>query len=110
MSTDQRNAPPAVRRRARYLSRCRLLERELHPEKAPAGCNEREFAWQYRAFRERLDEYGRLIDQFVRPPELRPGDAEYRLLRVERAIHVSLEYFQNAFEQNPPTGNEDEED
>jgi hypothetical protein len=100
---------PGVEKRVQYLERCRVLERELNPGQVPIGCNQREFAWQYRAFRERLDEYGRLIDRLGELPELRPGDTEHRLMRVERAIHVSLEYFQNAFERSRHGGDDDED-
>lgn len=100
MSTEQRKTAPAVAERTRYLERCRVLERDLNPHQVPPGCDQREFAWQYRAFRERLDEYGRLIDRLDRLPERSAGDTVHRLMRVERAIHVSLQYFQNAFERN----------
>lgn len=100
---------PGVEKRVQYLERCRILERELNPGQVPFGANQREFAWQYRAFRERLHEYERLIDRLGELPDLKPGDTEHRLMRVERAIHVSLEYFQNAFERSRQ-GEEDDED
>jgi hypothetical protein len=87
-SNIARAALDADDRRSRLL-RCHALLSQLDPDRPPVATQAREFRWQYRALRERVQLYAE---------RLTVVEAAYRsydgaLQKAEAAIELSLQYF-----------------
>jgi len=73
------------------LETCRALLETLDPERTPPRTTPKEYAWQIRALRERVEVYERLS----RSAEASKAPADALLQRAEVALDLSLRYFED---------------
>jgi hypothetical protein len=106
VSEINNSSPHEVSREA-LLSRCRRLSSRLRPNLPPEGSSAGEFAWQCRALAERVRSYEALLGDSEEFAALPAAHVEYRLQRLETALHVSLEYFRRVFLDFPSESDDD---
>ena len=83
-----------TRTRTRTLTRCHALLDNLDPKRPPGRTTRKEFMWQYRALKERVEVYRQLLSSAGRFGV----DSTTSLQKAETALVLSLQYFDSVFE------------
>jgi len=79
-----------------------MILRRLDPEHPPRTTTAREYRWQYRALRERVQVYSDRLENAPDPVSAQ----ETALMKAELAIDLSLNYFQDVL--SPKSEDDDE--
>jgi hypothetical protein len=93
-------------KRSRRLKSCFALLQQLDPDKPPSSTHAREFRWQYRALRERVQLYSERLAATEDPDEARGSE----LNQTEWAIELSLTYFRDVLAHSHPDLHDDATD